>query len=95
MGSRNYGLGFSEPLATSRSKQGPKRENNYNHYFGTLSRCAKMIVEVNPWSKRVLVWICTSEKHKQLIAELDDLRQYHLWLAKEYDDGIIVFEEDQ
>lgn len=77
--------------------QGSKktRTTNYVHYFGTLSKCAKMSVEINAWSYRVLVWECKSESSKQLIAELEDLRAYHLWLAKEYDDGTIVFEEDQ
>lgn len=54
-----------------------------------------MSVEVNPWTGRVLVYECKAKNMKQLIARLDNLRQYHRWLAKEYDDGIIKFEEDQ
>lgn len=83
------------PLRTSKPKQQRKKENNYSHYFGTLARCAKIAVEVNPWTGHVSVWECKSKNYKWLIAELDDLRQYHLWLAKEYDDGTIKFEEDQ
>lgn len=52
-----------------------------------------MSVEINPWSKNVVVWKHTSENHKQLIAELKGLRQYYLWLIEEYDDGTIKFEE--
>lgn len=62
--------------------------------FGTVSRCAKMSVEINPWSKSVVVSKCTSENHRQRIAELKDLRQYYLWLIEEYDDSTIKFEED-
>lgn len=54
-----------------------------------------MSVEVNPWTGQVLVYRCEAKNVKQLIARIDDLRQYHLWLVKEHDDGTIQFEEDQ
>lgn len=70
-----------------------KTETNHQHYFCNFSRCSRMEIRHSPFGMGILVYELTGKQSKQLIKEFENLAQYQRWLASEYDDGTIKFED--
>lgn len=70
-----------------------KTETNHQHYFCNFSKCSRMEVRHSPFGMGILVYELTGKQSKQLIKEFENLAQYQRWLASEYDDGTIKFED--
>lgn len=72
---------------------------NHEHYFGTPEAASRMEVRFRCHPIRVTVWVTkpmtmiTTES--QIIKEFVGVGDYLAWLESEYDDGTIVFEEDE
>ena len=70
-----------------------KTETNHQHYFCNFSKCSRMEVRHSPFGMGILVFELTGKQSKQLIKEFENRAQYQRWLASEYDDGTIKFED--
>lgn len=70
-----------------------KIETNHQHYFCNFSKCSRMEVRRSPFSMNISVYELTGKQSKRLIKEFENLAQYQRWLASEYDDGTIKFED--
>lgn len=72
---------------------------NHEHYFGTPEAASRMEVRFlcHPIRVQVLVTepMTTVTTHSQIIKYFTGVRDYLAWLESEYDDGIIIFEEDE
>ena len=70
-----------------------KNETNHQHYFCNFSKCSRMEVRCAPFGKGISVYELTGKQSKRLIKAFENLAQYQHWLASEYDDGTIKFED--
>lgn len=52
-----------------------------------------MEIRHSPFGMGILVYELTGKQSKRLIKEFENLAQYQRWLASEYDDGTIKFED--
>lgn len=72
---------------------------NHEHYFGTPEAASRMEVRFLCHPIRVEVWaaepMMTVTMRRRIIKDFTGVRDYLAWLESEYDDGTIVFEEDQ
>lgn len=72
---------------------------NHEHYFGTPEAASRMEVRFLCHPIRVEVWaaepMTTVTTSRRIIKDFTGVRDYLAWLEAEYDDGTIVFEEDQ
>ena len=72
---------------------------NHEHYFGTPEAASRMEVRFLRRPIRVEVWaaepMTTVTTRRRIIKDFTGVRDYLAWLEAEYDDGTIVFEEDQ
>lgn len=72
---------------------------NHEYYFGTPEAASRMEVRFLCHPIRVEVWatepMTTVTTRRQIIWEFTGVRNYLAWLESEYDDGTIVFEEDE
>lgn len=72
---------------------------NHEHYFGTPEAASRMEVRFLCHPIRVQAWVTepmtTVTTRSQIIKEFTGVQDYLSWLESEYDDGTIVFEEDQ
>ena len=72
---------------------------NHEHYFGTPEAASRMEVRFLCRPIRVEVWaaepMTTVATRRRIIKDFTGVRDYPAWLEAEYDDGTIVFEEDQ
>lgn len=72
---------------------------NHEHYFGTPEAASRMEVRFRCHPIRVTVWVTepmtTVSTRSKIIKEFTGVRDYLAWLESEYDDGAIVFEEDE
>lgn len=72
---------------------------NLEHYFGTPEAASRMEVRFLCHPIRVEVWatepMTTVTTRRRIIKDFTGVRDYLAWLEAEYDDGTIVFEEDQ
>lgn len=72
---------------------------NHEHYFGTPEAAARMEVRFSCYPIRVEVWVTkpmtTVTTQSQIIKGFVGVRDYLAWLESEYDDGTIVFGEDE
>lgn len=72
---------------------------NHEHYFGTPEATARMEVLFLCHPIRVQVWVTepmtTVTTRSQIIKDFTGVRDYLSWLESEYDDGTIVFEEEE
>lgn len=72
---------------------------NHEHYFGTPEAASRMEVRFLCHPIRVEVWatepMTTATTRRRIIKDFTGVRDYLTWLEAEYDDGTIVFEEDQ
>lgn len=70
-----------------------KTETNHQHYFCNFSKCSRMEIRHSPCGMGISVYELTGKQSKRLIKEFKNLAQYQHWLASEYDDGTIKFED--
>lgn len=72
---------------------------NHEHYFGTPEAASRMEVRFLCHPIRVEVWaaepMTTVTTRRRIIKDFTGVRDYLAWLEAEYNDGTIVFEEDQ
>ena len=72
---------------------------NHEHYFGTAEAVSRMEVRFlcHPIRVQVLVTepMTTVTTRSQMIKDFVGVGDYLAWLEAEYDDGTIVFEEDE
>lgn len=72
---------------------------NHEHYFGTTEATARMEVRFLCHPICVQVWVTepmtTVATRSQIIKDFTGVRDYLAWLESEYDDGTIVFEEEE
>ena len=72
---------------------------NHEHYFGTPEAVSRMEVRFLCHPIRVEVWaaepMTTVTTRRRIIKEFNGVPGYLAWLESEYDDGAIVFEEDE
>lgn len=70
-----------------------KTETNHQHYFCNFSKCSRMEVKHSSFGMGISVYELTGKRTMHLIKEFENLTQYQRWLASEYDDGTIKFED--
>lgn len=70
---------------------------NWEHYFGTTEKAARMEVCISSWPSRVSVCMVKSFNDqtvsRRFVAHDMTPDEYSAWLDAEYDDGTIVFED--
>lgn len=72
---------------------------NHEHYFGTPEATSRMEVRFKSHPIRVSVWVTEpmskATTSSRIIREFNGVPGYLAWLEAEYNDGTIVFEEDE
>lgn len=72
---------------------------NLGRYFGTPEAASRMEVRFKSHPIRVSVWVTEpmskATTSSRIIREFNGVPGYLAWLEAEYDDGTIVFEEDE
>lgn len=70
---------------------------NWEHYFGTPEKAARMDVRFDSWPSRVSVdrVVRINDQTCSRRCTVHDMTpdEYRAWLDAEYDDGTIVFED--
>ena len=71
---------------------------NWERYFGTPEKAARMEVRVTTWPLLIAVSEVDPHarcaKHSRLVGEFAQWAEYAAWLHAERDDGTIRWEED-
>ena len=72
---------------------------NHEHYFGTPEAASRMEVRFFCCPIRVMVWVTEpmskATTSSRIIREFNGVPGYLAWLESEYDDGTVIFEEDE
>lgn len=70
---------------------------NWEHYFGTPEKAARMDVRFDSWPSRASVYKvgrCSDQTvSRRVVAKDMTPDEYRAWLDSEYDDGTIVFDD--